>query len=61
MKCGILLRLVGMINLILILSCPFIIQERESNFHDFVKKNPLTLGSVQTVSDQTNNVKQQPQ
>ena len=36
---GLLLRLVGVINLILILSQPFSIQGREPYFYDFVTKN----------------------
>ena len=38
MEFGLLLRLVGVMNLILILSCPFDIEGRELYLHDFVKK-----------------------
>ena len=36
MEFGMLLRVVGLKNLILILFCPISIQEKESEFHDFV-------------------------
>ena len=41
---GMLLILVGVMNLILILSCPFNIQGREPNLYDFVKKKNFNVG-----------------
>ena len=51
MEFGILLRLVHVMNLILILCCPFNIQGRETYLYDLVKKKKnatLTLACIQT-------------
>ena len=42
MEFGVLLRLVGVMNLILILSCPVSIQGREPYLHDCQKKKKLS-------------------
>ena len=53
MEFGIVLRLVGVVNLILILFyfCPFSIQGREPYLCDFIRK-PLALADMQTFTDQ---------
>ena len=51
MEFGMLLRSVGLMNLILILSCLITFEGRESNFEDF-GENILTLAYVQTFREQ---------
>ena len=51
MEFGVLLRLVGVINLILILSCPVSIQGREPYLRDCQKKKKK-LVYIQTFADQ---------
>ena len=52
MELGMILRLVGVMNILLILSCPFSMQGREPSLDDFIRKKNLSLACIQTFTDQ---------
>ena len=49
MEISILLRLIAVMNFLLILTCPFNIQEREPYLHDFVTKKKLQTDFFQNL------------